>query len=815
MKTLRYLTLALLALITPFAIKAESVSVGGEFRGLNNGDSTIFIGDNEAQDLLNVDITQNGYGIKKRDGTDQFKTIGVSTWGVRGGYYFIDDAGNNELVHANGTSLFSSINGSAYASFLTTATAGTYWDFADSQGTLYALNSSRDLAATYDGATLSYPSGIPRGNQVEVMPDRLIVSGVAASPNTIYFSKRADFTNFTSGITDDDTFTETYGLTGQVIQAIKYYAGELLIWTRTSMGRTQTQSQLDLSPIEDVSNTIGTDQPSTIVTDYGITYFQGTDKHFYAYNGQTLAKLSGKISNSVDGFARTEISNWTLNSEDDFDDGSFPNSLSVTRSPGDIIFSTGIVFEEFTDGDYTSGPTWTTSTFTTTGSTVTITDGKIDLQISSASGRAGAYASVMPGSVNDQTWTFYYEDGGARLSYFKISTGIPSLFTVSGGGGGYTILFNSDSNTISLFDGTTEIDSATYTLDGGTVSFSRSSAGVMTVSVNNVEYLSGTNTTYTAFNYVSIGNQAAGTVASNYSVKYDNFYIQPSSGLYQSAHNSLGSISSWGQFTANAATDGGAIAYGIYTDTNTSLTTSDATSFISSQTITSGSIPTISTAAYVVWTASISRTAGSQNPAIRAIAISWFTGPSVHNWGVVDKDHRVLWSVAEGTSTITNSTYIYDPRFDSWLKYSIPFEAPVSFQNSIYYGGVSTGVVYYWPVGGDDNGSAITAYWKSKDFVAPDPYVEKDFLSASIIAKTESGSNLDVTYTVNTSSAVVNNFNLSDSNGSTIKRINVNLPSGKYGTFLNLKFGNDDADAPFEIYSFKYDYKPRPWRVMQ
>jgi hypothetical protein len=34
------------------------------------------------------------------------------------------------------------------------------------------------------------------------------------------------------------------------------------------------------------------------------------------------------------------------------------------------------------------------------------------------------------------------------------------------------------------------------------------------------------------------------------------------------------------------------------------------------------------------------------------------------------------------------------------------------------------------------------------------------------------------------------------------------------GTFFNMQFGNDDADAPFEIYTFRLEYAPRPWRVL-
>ena len=55
-------------LCIPCRILADTQAFGGQFQGINNGDASILIGDNEAQDASNVDITDNQYGIKKRSG---------------------------------------------------------------------------------------------------------------------------------------------------------------------------------------------------------------------------------------------------------------------------------------------------------------------------------------------------------------------------------------------------------------------------------------------------------------------------------------------------------------------------------------------------------------------------------------------------------------------------------------------------------------------------------------------------------------------------------------------------------------------------
>src|SRR5678815_168385 len=88
---------------------AETGGVPAPWGGLNNGDASFQIGDNEAQDLSNVDITEQGYGIKKRDGYAQFKTLGVSTTGITGGYFFRDVNGTDTLVHANNGIVYKSV----------------------------------------------------------------------------------------------------------------------------------------------------------------------------------------------------------------------------------------------------------------------------------------------------------------------------------------------------------------------------------------------------------------------------------------------------------------------------------------------------------------------------------------------------------------------------------------------------------------------------------------------------------------------------------------------------------------------------------
>src|SRR3989304_4566328 len=142
-------------LISLSLLYGESKPVGGQWRGLHDGDTSILIDDNEAQSILNVDITDTGFGVTKRAGYSSFKTVSTSTWGIRGLYYFRNANAEDTIVAAHNTSLFKSVNGAAFSSFYTTGTAGAYYDCTESNGTLYCLDSSNDPLVTYNGTILN------------------------------------------------------------------------------------------------------------------------------------------------------------------------------------------------------------------------------------------------------------------------------------------------------------------------------------------------------------------------------------------------------------------------------------------------------------------------------------------------------------------------------------------------------------------------------------------------------------------------------------------------------------------------------------
>ncbi|MBK7804284.1 MAG: hypothetical protein IPJ55_16810 [Chloracidobacterium sp.] len=592
--------LPFLLFLVPSIVKADTQSFGGQWRGMNNADASIMIGDNEAQDLSNVDITDNGSGIRKRDGYSQFQTIGTSTWGVRGGYYFRDTSGNNYIVHANNQSLFKSLNSGAYSAFLTTDTAGSYYDFTDSQGYLYRATSNRDQLCRYDGTTLTYYPSAPQGDQIEALPDRLVISGASSYPNRVYFSGAADFTNFTTSLNDTDPFYEEFGLPGQKLTAIKYALGRLFAWTNTTLSFWSGSTQFD-GTIQDVTTNVGTSQPGSILYDNSIIYWQGNDKHFYSFDGNSIEKISKQISGSVSGFVGGESRSSIQTTQSDFSLGIASDSLTLSENPGFISYtSTGNTFDNFSDNECTSNPAWTVSIVG--DASVNCGSGSMVFSASTTFHSALAYAELV--NVNN---IFKRIDFNASMSgvdgtfVVSLCTAVPvGTDFVPDSGGCYSFVYNKRNSA-------TDIeyiyrDALLLTAVSTEGSYIPSSSGLCTFRISNsglIEYLreglatvSTTDTTFTnKINYLRFLRHQFVPLLINYLTTL--MYFKSTATFVSSPFNIGSGITSWGELSESSIKTGNALmAYTIYTDTNTSIDTQEPTTFISSQTIVPPTIPT-------------------------------------------------------------------------------------------------------------------------------------------------------------------------------------------------------------------------------
>jgi hypothetical protein len=372
----------------------------GSFGGLNTADNPAVLADSDSQDLLNVNITPGGKSVYKRPGYGLHKTLTFSTSAIHGAHYFQDVAGSDIQLWGSDSYLNAIVNGGSPVQ-LATGTVNATWQCADSQGYAYCLTSSRDTCVRTAGTagTTSFSTTVPLGTMLTFTPDRMVVSGVSGTESALYFSKTNTPTNHTIGVLDPDAFVEYINSPGSRITHVKYACGKLLWWKDQSFGYSVGTTQYDLENVT-ISANIGTYDNSS--DEYnGHVYFRGNDNHIYDYDCSNVTRLSRSITPTVLSANRRKSNSWTLNSQTDWNTGTFYPAVNFSTyvSVGDVSLSS-----------FTANDTSSTTFLQGTGSNITFSPGSIQLSTNAA------------GSINDPGMEGTMADNYQGTSYWKFET---------------------------------------------------------------------------------------------------------------------------------------------------------------------------------------------------------------------------------------------------------------------------------------------------------------------------------------------------------------------------------------------------------
>jgi hypothetical protein len=296
----------LLAILTASALSfahAEDWTplIIGPFGGLNNRDHAFSMPANQAQDLLNVDITPGGKSVKKRKGTSQFTLLTPSTSPIHGTHFFYDPSGNDVALYFHERKISSSINGdNTPDTIYSTATNNAVYDCVDNFGSAYCVNTSTDGLFVTDGVTVSTIGVVSTGTMVAITPTRLVQAGFAGSiRNRIDFSKENDFTTWTVGGAPTDPITFTITSPGSEITHITYVNKRVHWFKESSFGYILEAPELADWRVVMVSADIGTLDNTSVIDTNGNLYFRGQDKHIYVYDGSTVNDLSEEIPATI------------------------------------------------------------------------------------------------------------------------------------------------------------------------------------------------------------------------------------------------------------------------------------------------------------------------------------------------------------------------------------------------------------------------------------------------------------------------------------------------------------------------------------
>ncbi len=386
------LGLLLAALLSLPAAAQEGHFRSACFHGLDDTNSPAVLDPCDSQDSLNTESSLSGNALLKRKGYALAATLTYSTSAITGAHSFINGSGSKVDIVCHDRLCSSSINGSAFTIFHTTAAIGVKrWSWVSLGGIAYGANDKYDPIIKYNGSSTSSPVGMPLGSILELTQSRLAVGDISGNPNRIYYSSAGAVENFTLGVNSEDPYFDDLGSAGDKVTGLKYHAGMFYVFKTKSITACELANQYT-SYCAPISQTVGTQDPASIVSAGSALYFKASDKSYWEID-RGLRPISNKISNLIKSQNQGSDRANTQTSKTDWDAGvqfttgawntsvisgsilpssaTFVDTISADFSSGTlggVSLSTGgnaislssSVFEDsFGYGNYTTNPVWT------------------------------------------------------------------------------------------------------------------------------------------------------------------------------------------------------------------------------------------------------------------------------------------------------------------------------------------------------------------------------------------------------------------------------------------------------------------------
>lgn len=787
-----------------------------DFKGLNTASPSIFIGDNEAQDLLNVDF-DNGV-LVKRDG---YANIASSVLAdkVSGLFTYTNSAGINQLILCSGSTVAYSVGTNSWTNLITTMTTGAFYDAVQAGDKMYMVNDV-NFVQQYNGTALTSASSIPIGRYVEHHDNRLWV----AISSAVYFSETLVYTQFDVAASSGNAgLIYVRPFDGQEVRGMKSYRGSLIVCKDESTYRISGQGPPnDIHEIALVSDEYGCVSNWSMV-EYNGLLFWAARQGLVVFDGSTIQLASRKITPTWEGFStgNPRTISLTDTTEGDFDSGSSTgiiNNISLTAESGSIRGTWPDPFDVLRATETTEG-VWTRGTESSPSGQHSweIANGQFKLSFTQTTGLENIFLrtdSTVRQFDDTLNYSIYLKNTDTRndgswisllLSPTAISTGRPradltdyiSVQLIKTSGGTYQVNLEqrvAGTRSSAYTSSTSSDDDAivTLTLDG--------SPKTMVLAIDGTTVYNGTHTTTFTAPYVYLehypNGSSAGAVRQGI---FDNFSVAKGTGSFVSRALDTGVTSpSWRRFSpAETLSVGTTITY--YTQVS-----SDNSTWDSAVKVNAGDIITSSSKRYIRYRADLLNNVAYNSTdtfKVSEVNIGYATtsDPSIMT-AIVNEEKILMAARTVGSATnnrvltfhIDRGFSMYDWKVNYFTRYS----------GLLYHGNSENADVHDHSGSSNDNGSNFDAYWKSKDFSISAPFSNKTFDRGYLIAKGEANAyDLDLIPTAVTDSSVstaTNVVSLQSTNPFVTRFFRI--PYDRYGKYINVELFNNDLNEEFSVY---------------
>lgn len=282
-----------------------------------------------------------------------------------------------------------------------------------------------------------------------------------------------------------------------------------------------------------------------------------------------------------------------------------------------------------------------------------------------------------------------------------------------------------------------------------------------------------------------------------------------SSGTYLTQSHQISGTYTFGNFSTQETDNGGTIAYAICTSSMSTMAPKTCASLSANSQI------TVATNTYVQAIASFTITYATQTPVLQSETIQWFSGNRSPSMTSTVWDNRYWLSLSTNTAENFNDAVLVLNPTGAWSIFDLKAGGLLQYKNSLYHAdSTATGNVYLDNQGYADNGTAIGAFIKTKDYsqgdLTQDHYLEAIYPSMDNLGNF----NVGVSYFVDRSTTSYTLGTVSQSEFSTQSSVKLPIPYDAshqaFGQTVSYKFTASDLNEPWKFYGFRQISHTRP-----